>query len=134
MLELLLRPAVLGPAVLLLSYVLYQAFFTSSNLPKLPIIGAKKGDIFPTFQAQWRNIVDWKKAVMEAYDKHKDEAVLMPLFGQSSAVLLPVSETQWVVDQPDEVLSLHENAIQSLQIDLTVSDPQLIHVCIIFPR
>ncbi|KAH9862932.1 hypothetical protein J1614_010745 [Plenodomus biglobosus] len=132
MLEVLLRPAVLAPLVLLI-YALYHSIFVPSKLAKLPIVGARKGDIFPVLQAQWRNIRNFKSAITEAYEHHKNEPVLLPLWGQGSSILLPVSETQWVADQPETVLSLHASAIESLQLNLTIKDPQLTHIVNLVP-
>jgi cytochrome P450 len=123
----LLRPAVLGPALLITAYLLYHALRPRPKLPPLPIVGSRPGDVFPVLQAQVRNILDFKAAVVEAYARHRDRAVLLPLPGSGTPVLLPVAETQWVVEQPESVLSLHENAINNLQIDLTTSEPELIH-------
>ncbi|KAH8650437.1 cytochrome P450 [Ilyonectria robusta] len=127
MLETLLRPAVLAPTVLVLAYIIRQRFFKKSELPELPIIGVRKGDWFPLLQAKWRNFLDFKAAVNEAYRLHKEQAVICPVLGMGNMIILPASETQFVVDQPDRILNIHEHTIQSLQLDYTVMDPYLIH-------
>jgi cytochrome P450 len=126
MLELLLRPAVLVPAVALVAFVAYQFFFAGPQLPKLAIVGAREGDWFPFFQAKWRNTLDFKSAVKLADEKYRDQAVLMPLLGSNNLVLLPRSETQFVSDQPDSVLDMHTQAIETLQTDYTSTDPNLV--------
>ncbi|ORY68968.1 cytochrome P450 [Pseudomassariella vexata] len=126
MLEILLRPAVLAPTVLLVSYVLFQLFLKPLKLPDLPILGAKEGDWFPLLQAKWRNTKDFKNALKEHYAKYKDQTVLCPIFGAGTIIILPVSQTQFVIDQPDNVLSLHEQAIENLQTDYTVTDAELV--------
>ncbi|KAK4139536.1 cytochrome P450 [Dichotomopilus funicola] len=127
MIEQLLRPAVLVPVVAFVGFVIHQLFFAGPKLPKLPILGAKHGDWFPFYQATWRNTLNFKAAVLEADTKYRDQAVLMPVVMASNMVLLPRSETQFVTDQPDSVLDMHTQAIDSLQIDYTTTDPSLVH-------
>jgi len=125
--ELLLRPAVLAPAVALAAYVVYHVFFKPSNLPRLPILNAKEGDWFPLWQAMWRNTRDFKAATILAHEQYPDEACLVPLAGTGNMILLPASQIQFVIDQPDSVLSMHQQAVDQLQTDYTVTDPGLIH-------
>ncbi|KAK4107603.1 ent-kaurene oxidase [Canariomyces notabilis] len=127
MIELPLRPAVLVPIVALAAVIIRQIFFAGPKLPKLPIVGAKEGDWFPTLQAKWRNTMNFKAAMMEADTKYRDQAVILPLFGWSNVVLLPRSEIQFVNEQPDSVLDMHTQAIEALQIDYTCTDPYLVH-------
>lgn len=124
--ELLLRPAVFVPAVSFAAFVIHDLFFAGPRLPKLPIVGAREGEWFPFFRAKWRNTLDFKSAVKLADEKYRDEAVLMPLLGSSSMVLLPRSEIQFVTDQPNSVLDMHTQAIETLQTDYTVVDPYLV--------
>jgi cytochrome P450 len=51
----------------------------------------------------------------------------MPVFGLGNTVLLPASQTQFVVDQPEHSLSLHEAVVHTLQLDYTLIDPNLVH-------
>jgi len=124
--ELLLRPAVLAPTVLLSAYIIYQLFLKPSNLPRLPILNAKEGDWFPLWQAMWRNTRDFKAAVILAQEQHPDEACIVPLAGTGNMILLPRSHIQFVIDQPSSVLSMHDQAIENLQTDFTVTDPGLV--------
>lgn len=126
--DLLLRPAVLVPAVALIGFVVHQLFFAGPKLPKLPIVGARKGDWFPFWQAKWRNTLDFKSAVKLADEKYRHQAVLLPLIGSPNLVMVPRSEIQWVTDQPDSVLDMHAQAEDTLQTNFTVSDPKLVHV------
>lgn len=126
MIELLLRPAVLVPAVALVAFVIHQLLFAGPKLPKIPILGAKEGDYFPFLQATFRNTLDFKACVKEADEKYRDQAVLMPVMMSPNMVLLPRSETQFVTDQPDTVLDMHTSVIDALQTDYTSADPSLI--------
>jgi cytochrome P450 len=126
MIETLLRPAVLVPAVALVAYIIHQLFFAGPKPPKIPILGAKEGDWFPFYQATWRNTINFKAAVQEADQKYRNQAVLMPVAMAQNMVLLPRSETQFVTDQPDSKLDMHTQAIDSLQTDYTTTDPSLV--------
>ncbi|KAH7320777.1 putative cytochrome P450 [Stachybotrys elegans] len=122
----LLRPAVAGPLVVGV-YVVYRLLRSDSRLPDIPVIGQRDGEWFPWLRATWRNSTDFRRTVIDAYNEHRDHAALLPVFGLGNAILLPVSETQWIVDQPDSVLSIHQQTIESLQTDHTIPDPRLVH-------
>ncbi|KAI6380610.1 hypothetical protein MCOR25_001547 [Pyricularia grisea] len=126
MLELLARPAVAAPALLLVGYILYHLLLRPSKLPDLPIVGAKEGDWFPMLQARWRNIVDFETGLSEGYQKYKGQPVIIPASHRTS-VMLPLSEIEWFVNQPDDVLSFHLAAHESLQLDHTTLDRRLAH-------
>ncbi|KAI1375194.1 cytochrome P450 [Hypoxylon crocopeplum] len=121
------RPAVFVPALLVLGYVLYQLFLRPSGLPDIPIIGARPGEWFPLARAKWRNTKDMKTATEVAYTQYRDQACILPIAGAQNFVVLPAKELQWLVDQPDSEVDLHHQVLDSLQLDFTVMDPQLIH-------
>ncbi|KAK1750170.1 cytochrome P450 [Echria macrotheca] len=120
------RPALLGPAVLLVGYLVYQFLYGGPKLPKLPIIGARKGDWFPLIQARWRNLMDSKSGVIQAETEFKDQAVLFPVAGTGDIVMLPRAETQFVTDQPETVLDMHAAVVESMQFMYTSANPELI--------
>ncbi|KAK0638467.1 putative cytochrome P450 [Cercophora newfieldiana] len=129
--EIIYRPAVLGPAVLLagyLLYLLYQLVFGGPQLPKLPIVGAREGDWFPLLQARWRNALDFKAAVIEAETAFRNQTALLPIAGSGGRdrVILPRSEIQFVTDQPDTVLSMHDEVVDSLQFQYTSVNADLV--------
>lgn len=112
--------------VLLVACVLWRVFYLPGpRLPKgLPIIGAKKGDWLPYWQATWRNAFDIQKAATDAYVNHKDQTVILPVAGLGGAtfVLLPASENKFVTEQPDTVLSLRHVIIEGLKYRYTLPD------------
>ncbi|KAK7999134.1 hypothetical protein PG991_014809 [Apiospora marii] len=123
----LLRPAVLGPVLALVSYVLYQILRSfRSNLPDLPIVGAKPGEWFPLQRARWRNAINIKATLQQAYRQYRHQACLFPVAGDYDYVYLPREELQWLLDQPDSSVSMHERAMDILQTEHTVMDPQLV--------
>lgn len=121
------RPAILAPTVFILAFILYQ-FIRPSKLPDLPILGAKPGEWFPLQRAKWRNTKDMKTATEIAYSQYRDHACIFPVAGAHSFVMLPFKELQWLVEQPDSDVSMHEQTNDALQLDYTVTDPRLVHV------
>ncbi|XXG99759.1 L-threo-3-deoxy-hexylosonate aldolase [Hypoxylon texense] len=122
------RPAVLAPVLLAVAYIVYQLFLRPSGLPEgIPIVGARPGEWFPLARARWRNTSDMKTATEVAYGQYRDQAVVLPIAGAHDFVQLPARELQWLVDQPDTDVDLHEQVLDSLQLDFTVMDPRLIH-------
>ncbi|KAE8384257.1 cytochrome P450 [Aspergillus alliaceus] len=113
-------------AGLICVYIVRKLLFPSvAHLPKgLPIIGTKDSDWFPFLQAAWRNALNLRGNILEAYAKHKDQAAILPIAGPGGQtfVLLPASETKLVTDQPNTVLSLREVIVQGLLYEYTISD------------
>ncbi|KAK3373123.1 putative cytochrome P450 [Lasiosphaeria ovina] len=120
---------VLGPAALLVAYLVYRLSGVEKKapLPDLPILGARKGEWFPKFRAGWRNALHFKQALVEADQEYRDQAAILPMAGAPDIVLLPRSEIQFVTDQPDTVLNMHVKAMETLQIDYTCPEPSLAH-------
>jgi cytochrome P450 len=110
----------------LLCYILWRITSSSGpRLPKgLPIIGARKNDWFPFFQATLRNSLDVRKAALDGYKKYHDQAAILPIAGPGGAsfIILPASETQFVSEQPDSVLNLREVIKEGLLYRYTVAD------------
>ncbi|KAF5638006.1 cycloheximide-inducible CIP70 (cytochrome P450 family) [Fusarium sp. NRRL 52700] len=126
-LELLSRPAIAAPFVLLTSYIVYHLVLKPSNLPDLPIIGARKGDWFPILQAKIRNSLNVKAALNSAYIQYRNQAAIFPLIDGGNVIYLPRSDTKFASEQPTNMLSMHESAQQDLQTDYTTMDPSLTH-------
>lgn len=105
--------------------VLFAVYFiTSLRKPKLqtiPLIGARKGDWFPYIQAVWRNTIDFKTALQDAFDRGCP--VLAPVLGEGDMVILPAEDIKFIVDQPSSVLGFEECLIDALQVDHTFMEP-----------
>ncbi|KAM0186729.1 hypothetical protein ACHAPI_011580 [Fusarium lateritium] len=121
------RPTIAAPLILLVSYIVYRLFLKPSGLPDLPIVGARKSDWFPIFQAKIRNTFDVKAALNSAKTQYKDQAVILPLIDGGNIVYLPRSDTKFASEQPVNALSMHESAQKDLQTDYTTMDPSLTH-------
>ncbi|KAI8947911.1 putative cytochrome P450 [Xylaria longipes] len=125
---LLLRPAVVVPALCALVYVcvlLLKWRRRGPRLPNIPIMGARKGDWFPILQAQWRNTRDFKTVMEQAHAQYKDEAVLVPVASSPPLVMLPHHEVDFMMQQPDSVLGFNERAFELYQVDYTFVDPSV---------
>ncbi|KAI1308543.1 putative cytochrome P450 [Xylaria venustula] len=95
----------------------------SSPLPRVPIIGSRKGDWFPLLQARWRNTRDFKTALEAAYTESRP--VLVPVAGEGDIVILPPADIKFLLDQPDSVLGFSERAFEIFQIDYTFMEPKI---------
>ncbi|KAI1390980.1 cytochrome P450 [Hypoxylon trugodes] len=124
--ETLSRPGVLAPVLLVIGYVLYQ-LFRPSRLPNLPVAGARPGEWFSLQRAAWRNAMDMKTATQVAYDQYRNQACIMPVLGGQNYVVLPASELQWLVDQPDTDIDIHEDLLDVFQFNYTLMDPNIYH-------
>ena len=119
-------PALLAPIFLLIVYFLYQ-FYSAPKLPNLPIVGAKPGEWFPLQRAKWRNTVNMRVATEIAYNHYRNRACIFPIAGAQNFVHLPREELQWLVDRPGTEVDILEQIIDFLQLDYTVTDPNLAH-------
>ncbi|KAI0150287.1 cytochrome P450 [Xylariaceae sp. FL1272] len=125
--ETLKQPVLLAPALLAV-YLLYRIVFSRSKRPDLPIVGAKRGEWFPLMRAGFRNVRRMREAYENDYMKHhRDHAVIFPFFGGLDFVMLPAKELQWLVDQPESDISLHEQLTLQLQLPYTIPDERLYH-------
>lgn len=124
MLDVFLRPALLAPATLLIIYMTYiiRQLIWPSHLPKLPVVGSKRSDWLPLLQARWRNTKNYRGVADEIETIYKDKPCIVPIGGSETVVLLPASETQHIVDQPDSVLNMPQPMIDGLQFKYTVKD------------
>lgn len=124
--DVLLRPAVLAPTLLIVGYIIYQLFLKPSKLPDLPILGARPGEWFPLLRARWRNAMDMRTASLTAYQQFRHQAFIFPIAGACDSIILPREEHQWLIDQPDSAISMHKTTTSDLEIENTVMDPKLV--------
>ncbi|QPC80318.1 hypothetical protein HYE68_011070 [Fusarium pseudograminearum] len=125
--DLVSRPAIAVPLIIFLSYITYQLCLKPSNLPDLPIIGARKTDWFPLFQARIRNSLNVKAVLNSSYAQYKNQATILPLLDGGNVILLPRSDTKFASEQPTDQLSMHESVQHDLQTDWTTMTPSLTH-------
>lgn len=120
--EIFQRPAVFTPAILAVAYILYRLFLQPSRVPDLPVLNVRKGEWFSYYRAMWRNTKDFKAACVLARTQYRDEPCIVPVLGLRPMILLPAKNTKFVIDKPENVLSLHESAMDSLQSDYTMGE------------
>lgn len=131
MIETLMRPAILALIFTLGCMILYQfirpklPYEVNPKLPKLPVVGARKGEWFAMRKAMWRNSKDIRSATAEAY-QYKDEACLFPILDMNAVVILPPKEVPWFHEQPDSELSAHFHQLNAFQLNYTITDPRLV--------
>ena len=124
-------PIVLAPAVFILGVIFYELirhklpYEVTPKYPKLPIVGAKKGEWFPEWRAYWRNTMDVRAATEDAY-QYKTEASMLNILDFGRCVLLPPTEIAWFHEQPEEDLSAHFHQLNAFQLNYTLTDPRLV--------
>ncbi|KAH8908550.1 cytochrome P450 [Coniochaeta sp. PMI_546] len=133
--EILLHPAYVaaGAVVALLGWVLYEVF-RPSTLPKgLPIIGLEN-EWFAMRRAAFRNNINSKAVMQETYNKYssKGQPVILPLL-TGTIVVLPPSDTQFLVDAPESQVSMHEQVHENFQMDYTIVDQDILHRPLHYP-
>lgn len=119
------RPIILAPLLLAAVYVVYQLFLKPSTRPPLPILNARPGEWFPLMRAGWRNFKDFEAACLQAQRQFPNEACIVPIMGPGKTILLPAKDAKFVIDQPRDVLNLHESVMDALQIKYTF-EPKIV--------
>lgn len=127
------QPEVLVPTVLLLFLVYkYILFPTPPDVAKLRILNSLSTEWFPYLRAVYRNTLDLKKTLHLHSTCHKNETVRIPILGPGKMVMLPGDQRKWLIDQPESILSMHQQTDQHFQFDYgtiyPTRDRQQVHV------
>ncbi|KAK7920497.1 hypothetical protein PG985_008519 [Apiospora marii] len=97
---------IVGASSLLLLYGISKA---KPSLSKgIATLNARKGELFPFLRAAWRNTLDLKSALELHRLQHAGQTVRVPIVGPGKLILLPAQEGKWLIDQPEDVLSMHQ--------------------------
>lgn len=126
-----MQKAALAPLFVLVALIAHEFLRTKAphevrpKLPKLHVIGTKKGEWFSRLRAMWRNTMDVRTAIAEAYE-FKDQACILPIIDLGSAVIVPPSEVPWYLDQPETELSIHDHHMDAFQLNWTLTDPRIV--------
>lgn len=124
-------PKVLMLAAVLVVYLVYNyvIFPTPRSVAKLKFLNSPPGEWLPYLRALYRNTLDLKKTLYLHHTQHKDETVRVPILGpgQDKLILLPSSQRKWLVEQPDSVVSMHEQTTNHFQWNLGTVYPTRDH-------
>ncbi|KIM94803.1 hypothetical protein OIDMADRAFT_135336 [Oidiodendron maius Zn] len=101
------------------------AFEVRPKLPELPIVGAREGEWFPMLRAMWRNSIDVRTATQAAY-LLKDQLCLLPIIDLGRTVIIPSTEINWYLDQPDSDINTRDHLADAFQLHWTLTDPRLV--------
>lgn len=128
------RPEVFVPAVIFALYLGYNYILwrTPPDLAKLHILNSLPHEWFPYYRALYRNTLDLKNALHLHDAHHKGETVRIPILGPGKLVLLPSSQRKWLIDQPESILSMHQQTDQHFQFNYgtvyPTRDHQQVHI------
>lgn len=110
------HPSVFTPVLVLFALAIYKLRKTS-RLSRLPLLNSRDGEWFSHLRTKWRNTFELKDALSLANSQHKDDTMLLTVMGQNDMVLLPNYEASWIMKQPSDILSRHEQTNEELAID-----------------
>lgn len=115
----------LAPITLLqvLVYALYYFTLRAPDTPKIPIVNARKGELFPYLHAVWRNTFDLNSALVLHKEKSKDYKMRVNILFPGKMILLPANEPKLLIDQPKSVLSMHKQPEQHFQVEYGTVNP-----------
>ncbi|KAF3006872.1 hypothetical protein E8E13_010910 [Curvularia kusanoi] len=99
-------PAVLVSAGACFLWISWKLFLEPSILPDLPIVGLDRSQWFAWQKAYRKAFNSYRELYGEANEKYLShgKACIMPELN-NLRVVIPASLGQWIVDQPDDVLS-----------------------------
>lgn len=80
----------------------------SSISKTVATLNAREGELFPYLRAAWRNTLDLKTALDLHRLQHAGQTVRVPIVGPGKLILLPAQQAKWLIDQPEDVLSMHQ--------------------------
>lgn len=126
MLDFFLRPSVIFCSIFLLICLVYQWVSSESDLPSLPATGIRK-EWFAKTKCRWRTTMNYREAVQFAYQNYSLKGlpcVLSTISGD--VIVLPTRSMEWIINQPDDVLSAHDAHEDSLQGEYTFGDPAVV--------
>lgn len=117
--NLLRRPPILLIAVLLFFYIVHKKIASkpSRTLTRLPILNSRPSDWFPHLQSLYRNTLDLKSALELHHNEQKNATVRVPILGPGKMVLLPAAEAKWLIEQPEHILSMHQQTDLHFQVE-----------------
>ena len=130
--------------ILTFSHNYYYRFFSRRSLPKsLPWIGVDDG-LFSRARTTARTLFQTRDLILEGYEKvrpistserqlcshvqysKKNRPFVLPNVTTGPEVILPMSQMEWLLHQPDNILSQNEVNRQFLQADYTMLHPRVV--------
>lgn len=127
--------------VVALSLALYYYYYhylaapvagPAGDVARLRILHSHPHEWFPYLRALYRNTLDLKATLSLHHRDHEDETVRMPILGPGRLVLLPAQQRRWLVEQPEAILSMHQQTHQHFQFDhgtvYPTRDHQQLHI------
>ncbi|KAI1608962.1 putative cytochrome P450 [Exophiala viscosa] len=120
MIEYLFTPYILVGVLLAAAITVYNRLRPNPALPDLPWLNTREGELFTRLRAGFRSTLNYKQTVHQAYEQ--DQSCIIPDIN-GAEIVLPISSVQWLINQPDSILSSEESHRISLQTDYTFVHP-----------
>ncbi|MCJ1475959.1 hypothetical protein MMC13_004623 [Lambiella insularis] len=116
-------------AVILLSVYTICSIFTARSAlpPNLPWVGLPHGWL-PKTRARFASLTQGIKFLNLMEEKYTSKGLgcIFPSFLGDSEILVPPIYTSWLVNQPENVLSVHHNIVAKYQTDYTFLSPLVV--------
>ncbi|KAI3395336.1 hypothetical protein diail_1449 [Diaporthe ilicicola] len=114
--ELSVPPQALMLTAGLILYLVYNylIFPAPRSIAQLKFLRSPPGERLPYIRSLFRNTLGLKKTLHVHQTEHKNETLRVPILGpgQDKLILLPPSQRKWLIDQPESVVSMHEQTNQ----------------------
>ncbi|KAG4434791.1 hypothetical protein IFR05_009726 [Cadophora sp. M221] len=114
--------------IIIIGHNIYKRLFSRRSLPKsLPWIGMNDG-WFSRARTTAQTLFHTRDLVLEGYEKYskKNLPFVLPNVTTGPEVILPMSQMEWLLRQPDSILSQNEVNRQFLQADYTMLHPRVV--------
>ncbi|KAH6720617.1 cytochrome P450 [Leptodontidium sp. MPI-SDFR-AT-0119] len=114
--------------IIIIGHNIYKRLFSRRSLPKsLPWIGMDDG-LFSRARTTVRTLFHTRDLVLEGYEKYSKQNLpfVLPNVTTGPEVIIPMSQMEWLLHQPDSILSQNEVNRQFLQADYTMLHPRVV--------
>ncbi|KAL9135843.1 MAG: hypothetical protein Q9175_002948 [Cornicularia normoerica] len=122
-------PTVALPILLFVVFSVYNRLTAVSNIPAgLPWVGKDSSNLFANTRAKlasFTNVREWLEVGYNKYGQNNLSYILPNISGRTE-IVLPRSQTAWLLEQPDNVLSTSAFHYDSLEGEYAFTTPQIL--------
>ena len=129
LIERLSKPLVFVPLLLVVISILYSQLTAKKEVPpELPWVGKESNKLFAGTRAHFLSFIKAQQWLTEGYERYskKGKSYVFPDFTAKPQVIIPPSEIPWLLEQPDNVLSVNELHHDILAGDYNFISPKIL--------
>ncbi|KAK3349236.1 cytochrome P450 [Lasiosphaeria hispida] len=112
-----------GIWTLLVARYVWWRLFSYQGIPKtLPFVGAPKAGLFTRARVTLRSLFGLRQLLLDGYRDYskKGKTFILPNLFNGNEVIIPTQHMQWLLEQPENVLSQYETNRQFMCSDYTM--------------